>query len=458
MKKLFLFICILSGVQFSLSQVTDSTKVYKKRVLDATEVDFLASYYSQDGENSAVSGGVGSEKLTDIASNIVIAIPLNQDDVLTIDAGISAYTSASSSNINPYDSNNPNPWQASSGASQQDALTSLSVSYSHSSDSRNFIWNADLSFSNEYDYTSFGIGGGIVKLFNHKNTEISLKANAYLDSWRPIYPKELILYKEYGSNFNSSGIISGSVYDESGNTSNLYNPTNFDVVSNKKRNSYSLSFAYSQVVNKKMQFSLFFDVLQQQGLLSTPYQRVYFADKNAYYYGNPQYIPNYTNSQNTGVYRLADDNENLPSSRFKIPIGFRYNYYLSEKIALRTYYRFYSDDWSVQSHTASIELPYKITDKFTVFPMFRYYTQIKSKYFAPFDTHLSTEEYYTSDYDLSTFNSNQFGFGLSYTDIFANFKVLKYGLKNIDFRFNHYTRSDGLMSNIGTIGLKFIGK
>jgi hypothetical protein len=32
------------------------------------------------------------------------------------------------------------------------------------------------------------------KLFNEKNTEISVKANAYLDQWRPIYPIELREY------------------------------------------------------------------------------------------------------------------------------------------------------------------------------------------------------------------------------------------------------------------------
>jgi hypothetical protein len=42
----------------------------------------------------------GSEKLTDLASNIVVAVPINDNDVLTIDVGISTYTS--SSNINPY--------------------------------------------------------------------------------------------------------------------------------------------------------------------------------------------------------------------------------------------------------------------------------------------------------------------------------------------------------------------
>jgi hypothetical protein len=30
------------------------------------------------------------------------------------------------------------------------------VNYSHNSDNRNNIWNADVSFSNEYDYTSIG--------------------------------------------------------------------------------------------------------------------------------------------------------------------------------------------------------------------------------------------------------------------------------------------------------------
>jgi hypothetical protein len=144
---------------------TDTTIVFKKRVLEAIEVDFLTSYYKQDGVHSSVSGGIGSEKLTDLASNIVVAIPMNDDDVLTIDAGISAYTSASSSNINPFDADAATPWQSSSGASEQDALVALVVNYSHSSDDRNFIWNADVAVSMEYDYSSIGVGGGITKLF-----------------------------------------------------------------------------------------------------------------------------------------------------------------------------------------------------------------------------------------------------------------------------------------------------
>jgi len=101
-KKLVLPVFVLG---FTIGYAQDSTEVYKKRVLENTEVDFLSSYYSQDGANAAVSGGFGSEELTDATGTVVVSIPLNDDDILTIDAGISAYTSASSSNIDPFDGN-----------------------------------------------------------------------------------------------------------------------------------------------------------------------------------------------------------------------------------------------------------------------------------------------------------------------------------------------------------------
>jgi hypothetical protein len=462
--KFLLLLVLSSGLSFAQDQM--EVPVFKKRVLESAEVDFLSSYYSQEGSRSAVSGGIGSEKLTDFASNIIVAIPLNDDDVLTIDVGISAYSSASSSNINPFNksgasnsSTGPSgtPWQASSGASKNDELISLVANYSHSSDSRNFIWNADISFSNEYDYTSVGFGGGIAHLFNEKNTELSLKANAYLDRWRPIYPTEFDEYSKYGSNFLNQGYFFGvSVLDQNGQKSSDYLPSDFTTVSEVNRNSYSVSLGLSQLLTKKLQFSVFLDLLQQEGLLSSPYHRVYFADKANYYIGQAQFIPNYESSFNTGVYKLADDIERLPNSRFKVPIGARLNYYLNERVVLRTYYRFYSDNWAVQSHTASIELPFKVTDKFTVFPMYRYYTQTASKYYGEYETHLSTQEFYTSDADLATFNANQYGFGITYTDLFTAGKIWKFGLKNIDFRFNHYKRSDNLNANIVTLGFKFV--
>jgi len=86
-----------------------------------------------------------------------VSIPINEDDILTIDAGFSAYTSASSSNGNPFDIsaasandddnddddddddyNRPQTsmnavigslWLSSTGASRSDVWTSVNADY-----------------------------------------------------------------------------------------------------------------------------------------------------------------------------------------------------------------------------------------------------------------------------------------------------------------------------------------
>ncbi len=415
MKKRFTLVLLLISI-FTVAQEKDknTSEAYKKRVLESTEIDFLTSYYTQDGDNAAVTGGRGTEELTDFTPTVVVSIPLNDDDVLTIDASVSAYTSASSSNVDPFDGD-PNvdasPFIASSGASRNDVLTTVSVNYSHSSDDRNKIWSANAAVANEYDYFSIGFGGSYTMLFNEKNTEFSVKANVFLDKWNAIYPTE------------------------------LRDDNNFIPFDDESRNSYSLGFGFSQILSKKLQGSLSVDVIRQDGLLSTPFQRVQFADVA------DRVVQQFT---------LGDDVERLPDTRFKIAAGGRLHYYLNEIVAIRTFYRYYTDDWGINSHTANIEVPIKITDKFTLYPSYRFYTQTAADYFAPFNQHLSTQQLYTSDYDLSDFNANQYGFGISYTDIFAKFHIWKFGLKNIDFRFRQYERNTGLKASLFSGGVSFI--
>lgn len=480
MKKPLLFIFVSLSIIYTYAQTTptDSLKTYKKRVLESTEVDYLMSYYEQDGTHASVTGGIGNERLTDITPTFIVAIPLNADDVLTVDAGISAYTSASSSNLDPFDSSGASggeyeddkkatgvtgtPWVASSGASAQDVWGTINASYSHSSDDRNNIWTANVGFAAEYDYVSAGFGGGFTKLFNEKNTELGVKGQVYLDTWSPKYPTELDSYNEAGQNLNNGFFSNIDILDQNGtiidkNGPVVWSPFNTTLIQDKARNTYSLSFSLSQILNKNAQVSLFFDVVQQEGWLANPMQRVYFADRANYYVGNAGSIPNYATPANTDVFQLADDIERLPNSRFKIPIGARFNYYLNETFSVRTYYRYYMDNWGINSHTASIELPIKLgLGKFTLYPNYRFYNQTAADYFAPYETHVSTSEFYTSDYDLSKFNSHQYGLGLKYYDAFTKFKVFKFGLKTFDLKYSIYRRSDGLNASIISTGFKFV--
>ncbi|MFT4535631.1 MAG: hypothetical protein ACI9P5_003000 [Saprospiraceae bacterium] len=476
MKYILILLITVFPIQNIFGQEKDSTNTYKKRVLDTAEADFLFSYYEQDGQHSAVNGGIGTEKLSDITPTFILTLPLNSDDVLTIDIGISAYSSASSSNINPFNSTGASvnnyddddddddgnqaptgsPWVASSGASKSDALKSINLSYSHSSNNRNNVLSFNAGVSKEYDYGSIGFGAGYTKLFNQKNTELNIKGQVYLDTWNAIYPTELHEYESNGNNFLNRGFFNGVIIlNQNGTATRNYLPSNFDSFTNNKRNSFALSLGFSQILSRNLQVSFFLDIIKQQGLLSTPYQRVYFEDKENYFIGNVSHINNYTSSENTGVYQLADDVERLPASRLKIPIGARLNYYLNESLSIRSYYRYYQDNWGLKAHTMNMELPFKLGSKFTIYPNYRYYKQRKADYFAPFETHISTEQYYTSDYDLSSFKSNSIGFGISYKDIMTSFKIGSLGLKNIDLRYQNYQRSDGLNAGIISLAMKF---
>lgn len=389
---------------------TTANTEYKKRVLESSELQLLTSYYQQDGDNAAVTGGRGTEALTDVHPTVILAMPLNENDVLTASFGVSAYTSASSSNIDPFDgSGKANPFQASSGASGGDVWINATATYAHSSADRNTVWSGTVSGSNEYDYKSFGIGGSYTKLMNEKNTELTVRASTYQDGWKLVYPIELRGRE--------------------------------DLLTETGRQSYDLGINFSQLLSKRMQGVVSLDLVQQNGLLSTPFQRVYFGDVA------DRFIEDFP---------LADDIERLPDTRTKVAIGGRLHAYLNERFVVRTFYRYYTDDWGVNSHTANLEIPIKLGTLFTLRPAYRYYTQTAADYFAGFNAHQSSEQLYTSDYDLSPFNANQYSLGISYTDILTQRHILGWNLKSIDLNGSFYQRNNGFQATQVAVGIKVV--
>ena len=480
MKKLAGFVMLMAaGILWGQEQ--DEQSVFKKRVLDNTEVSWLLSFYQQEGSHAAVTGGIGNEKLNDFAQNIKLHIPVKEDNVLNLDLTVSGYTSASSSNLNPFTATEDNqkkpaaarlyatsgkevtgsPWVASSGASSKDMWVNLKAGYQHYSDDRNRIYGTTFGVANEFDYFSLGGGLDYSTLFNEKNTEISIGTQIYLDHWRPQYPIEIKTFLDYDGDLNAGIFEDVPILDQNGNEINKYgspawSPVSEDFVDDKRRNTYVLSLGFSQILTPNAQMGIFTDITYQTGWLSNPMQRVYFADKPNYYIGRAEDIDHYTDPSNTGVFQLADDYEKLPRERLKIPVGLRLHYYLNEHAVLRTYYRYYADTWGIQSHTWNVDLPLKISGKFTLYPGYRYYTQTAARYFAPYETHLSSEVFYTSDYDLSAFHAHQVGLGIKYTDIFTSHKIWKLAIKSMHLDFNQYWRSDGLRAHIISWHMDFV--
>src|SRR5258706_16169591 len=107
MRKLYLSVI---GMYFSMlaalsqnSPTADS--VYKKRKLTFEEANLVSSYYHQNGDHAAVTGGIGSEKLFDISNSIDLKFSgydkKNRKHSLSAELGIHHYTSSSSDKIDP---------------------------------------------------------------------------------------------------------------------------------------------------------------------------------------------------------------------------------------------------------------------------------------------------------------------------------------------------------------------
>lgn len=401
------------------------------KVLNEKEVNFLFNYYEQEGNHSPVTGGIGTEKLGCAAPLTTINIPFDTIHNISVNFGLDYYSSASCNRIDRFVTSASSRFLSS--ASSNDLRTHFDIDYSRKSLKHNSARGYVVGFSNEFDVNSISAGYHYNKSFNHENTDLAFKANMYYDIWKLIYPGEIRDGKKY----------------RFGNEEMDYD-LDHRITSN-------FSFTWAQVLTKKLQFLLITDFVYQNGILNTPFHRVYFDD-------GLQIIDPDTNYFLIAKTMLP---ENLPRTRYKIPLGIRLNYYLSDKIVTRLYYRYYYDDFGVISHTASIEIPLKISSWLVIYPMYRYYIQTASVYFAPFGEHKLDSQnkplntYFTSDYDLSALNMQKYGFGARISPIegIKNWALpFKYKLtfKYIDLRYAYYQRSDHFKANTISFDLGFV--
>ena len=133
------------------------------------------------------------------------------------------------------------------------------------------------------------------------------------------------------------------------------------------------------------------------------------------------------------------------------------NWFFSNYVALRTNARLYTDTWGINAVTVGAEVPIKITPTFSLSPFYRFHAQSKAKYFAGYGQHELSQEFYTSDFDLSNFYANKFGGTLRLTPFWKlgqkKDKSNVLAIKSIDLRYAKYLRSDGLDAQTFTLDL-----
>lgn len=396
MKRLFLTAFGIIALLKSYAQPSADTTGFKPRTLQLEEINLVSSYYSQDGDHAAVTGGIGSQHLTDITN--VFSIRLAKYDrkqrkhIFDAEVGMDHYTSASSDMID---------LKANSSASYSDKRIYPSFGWTVDNEKKGRTWGIGISSSVETDYRSVGANIHFAQKTSDRNGEFSAQLQGYFDKVKQIRPIEL---------------RNGGVGDEEG------------VGGMANRTTLAGSLSWLQVINKNLQVMVMADLVHQQGFLSLPFYRVYFRDGSVH-------------------------QEKLPDNRLKIPLGLRANYFLGDRIIVRSYYRFYKDNWGITAHTANIEVPVKITPFFSVSPFYRFYHQTAVNYFAPYGGHTAADAYYTSNYDLSTFNSHFLGAGVRLAPPKGVLGIGHFTM--IELRYGHYTKNIDMNANVVSMNLRF---
>jgi hypothetical protein len=398
LQKIFIALFLLGLLENGYSQQSSEEKspsyqmkTYSKEI----EANFLSSYYEQDGNNGAVTGGIGTEHLVDFANIFTVNVPLDSVTSLGFYGGADYYSSASTDNIDTY----------ASSASSSDVRAFATLSINRKNLKRGETYGVRAGFSQEFDYSSFSTGLSYTKEWNEGNSEINVVGQAFFDNWLIIFPYEL------------RGDVS---------------------LPTSQRKSFNGQVNYSQVINRRLQMGISAEFVKMTGLLSTPFHRVYFSDV------------------------ATPDIERLPDSRLKIPLGLRVNYYPIDYLVLRGYYRYYWDDFGITGNTFELETPIKVASSLTIGPFYRVHNQSGSKYFTPYKTHLSSDLFYTSDYDLSTFTSHKYGLTIRYSPLYGVLRSKKiptinrvFALKYIETRMGNYQRSTGLNAKFLSLNLGF---
>ncbi|MDP4262184.1 MAG: DUF3570 domain-containing protein [Bacteroidota bacterium] len=374
---------------------------YKSLNLKVEDVNIVSGYYSQNGNHSPVTGGTGTQQLTDISNTISLKLVnwdlFNHKHSYEFELGIDHHSAASSAYVSK------------TGASRTGG-TRIYPSYTYrvENEEKRTGFGLGVSYSHEYTYVSYGGNLEFSKKSKDNNREFDAKAHIYLDRVKLVEPSELR---------PAPVIITSASSSRSKST-----------IPSSPRNTFDISLSLSQVINQRMQIALLADGVAQQGYLGLPFYRVYFNDGSVHI-------------------------ENMPGNRYKLPLGIRLNYFIGDKLIVKSYYRFYTDSWGITSHTASLETPFKITPFVSISPFYRYYIQTKANFFGAYGTHTAADQYYSSDYDFSALSSDYEGLNLRIAPPKGLLGAKSFNA--LEIRYGHYRQTTGLSANNISLNLTF---
>lgn len=210
--------------------------------------------------------------------------------------------------------------------------------------------------SQETDYASQAVVGGITQSFADKNFTISLSAQYTLDSVGEI-------------------LTNGSLL-------------------NRGKETHQASLSVTQLLTPLAYIRLGANGARNLGFLSDPYRLAKRTDPS-------------------DALKTVNVPEQVPETRFRQAGWIEYNQYLSDLAGSYTVeYRYYFDDWNVTSHMVRVKLSKYITPDWVLSPQYRYYEQTAAD-FGDYTNGDANRYFAPGDKKLQAFGSHFIGAGLT---------------------------------------------
>ncbi|QIZ76724.1 DUF3570 domain-containing protein [Ferrimonas lipolytica] len=345
---------------------------------DQWQVDSAIMSYAEDGDRVEALEGA------------VIATRTDGDErTLTLGVTIDSLTGASANGA--VEQNQPQSFTRPSGNGSyrvgagetplddtfKDTRLQLNAGWAEALNSQ---WQYDIGahLSKEYDYLSIGLNGGIARHFNKKNTTVRFGASVFYDRLEP----------EGGMPVPLAAMVLAADYDSGQAFDLAFDATR--AADDEHKIITEMTVGLTQVINRFMLMQFNYSYANSDGYLTDPFKLVSIVDSSG------------TVRQNRY--------ESRPNSRNKHALFWQTKVHLGAPI-IDISYRFMSDDWQVDSHTADLRVNYLFSNGHYVEPHLRFYTQTDAEFFRPYLTDAeSLPTYVSADYRLAQMDTYTIGF------------------------------------------------
>jgi Protein of unknown function (DUF3570) len=309
----------------------------------------------------------------------------------------------------------------------KDTRTALSVNWEQPWGERNRV-SLGGNFSSEYDFVSTALNAAIARDFNQKNTTISLGINVESDTIEPVggTPKPLTTVIHTNDKTDSLEDASKEGKSESKDVTDVL-------------------LGITQVINRHWITQVNYSYGTSSGYHTDPYKIVTVVDSTGALVDSPV---------------IAGEkwylHEHRPDSRVRHSVYWGNKYHLTEDV-IDFSYRYYTDDWGIDSHTFDIRYRYEFAGNMYLEPRLRWYSQTAADFYQLFLTQgvdtqgdSPTIEFASADHRLGEFTGTTFGvkygINLSRTSEF-NIRLEQYKQTNDVNLPSSYTALQGLDLN-----------